>query len=227
MTTMEHSNRNNHSVKYDELYKSCSPNHFKEIKYFSPDGKSMPNGHSLQRGGFIQECRRNSNNFVLSEALHGKQYGSSEYKGGVIVFSVDVNTVQLDEDTIQDKVEMVIANFQQRYFAGNKLCGIINKLKQYFKKKSMSDETIAYSVGKAFKGKYIGGNREEYNEHSMTIEVNGLSTKALLHLGEMIARAFHQETVLLKDLNKNKIYLANGLRQNNPLDLDSINCKSN
>ena len=91
----------------------------------------------------------------------------------------------------------------------------------------MSDETIgAYSIGNAFKGRYVGDNGGEYNERSMTIEINGLSSEALLYLGEMIARAFHQETVLIKDLNKNKIYLANGLTNNNPLNLKSINTKS-
>jgi hypothetical protein len=77
----------------------------------------------------------------------------------------------------------------------------------------MSEGTIgAYSIGNTFKGKYIGDNYEEYNERSISIEVNGLSNKALLYLGEMIARAFYQETVLIKDLNKNKIYFTNGLR---------------
>lgn len=176
---------------YDELYEACSPKHFKEVKYFSPDGrKNIPNGHPIQKGGFISACKANLNNFILSESVHDSQYGLSEYRGGVIVFSTEVNAVKLD--------------------------------------KKMSDETIgAYSIDNAFKGKYVGDNGEEYNERSMSIEINGLSSKALLYLGEMIARAFHKETVLIKDLNKNKIYLANGLRQNNPLDLDSINCKSN
>ena len=212
---------------YDELYEACSPKHFKEVKYFSPDGrKNIPNGHPIQQGGFISECKANLNNFILSEGVHDSQYGLSEYRGGVIVFSTEVNAVKLDKNAVKNKIKTIIVNFQQRFFSGKKLHGIINKFNKYYKK--MSDETIgAYSIGTAFKGKYVGDNGEEYNERSMSIEINGLSSEALLYLGEMIARAFHQDTVLIKDLNKNKIYLANGLRQNNPLDLDSINCKSN
>jgi hypothetical protein len=56
----------------------------------------------------------------------------------------------------------------------------------------------------------------------MSVEINGLSSKGLLYMGEMIARAFHQESVLIKDLNQNKIYLANGLRRDTPLDLSQI-----
>lgn len=212
---------------YAELYKACSPKHFKEIKYFSTDGKTMPNGHAIQRGGFIQECKRNSNNFVLTEAVHGKQYGLSDYRGGVIVFSTDVNAVDLDKNEIKNKIKKIIVTFQQHFFPGNKIHKIINKFNKYFNKKSDEREEItAYSIGNTFKGKYIGDNGEKYTEHSMTIEVNGLSSEGLLYLGEMIARGFHQETVLIKDLNKNKFYLANGLRDGNPLDLNDVNVKS-
>jgi hypothetical protein len=35
-----------------------------EIKYFSPDGrKTVPNGHYIQKAGFIKECVENSKKF--------------------------------------------------------------------------------------------------------------------------------------------------------------------
>ena len=197
---------------YDRLYEACSPRHFKDVKYFSPDGrKNIPNGHSIQRGGFINECKENLNNFVLSEAVRYSKYGSRKYRGGVIIFSTELNAVGLDKNAIKNKVDTIIFHFQQRFFSGKKNSDIFNKAIKYFRK--MSEGTIgAYSIGNTFKGKYIGDNYEEYNERSISIEVNGLSNKALLYLGEMIARAFYQETVLIKDLNKNKIYFTNGLR---------------
>lgn len=197
---------------YDRLYEACSPRHFKDVKYFSPDGrKNIPNGHSIQRGGFINECKENLNNFVLSEAVRYSKYGSRKYRGGVIILSTELNAVGLDKNAIKNKVDTIIFHFQQRFFSGKKNSDIFNKAIKYFRK--MSEGTIgAYSIGNTFKGKYIGDNYEEYNEGSISIEVNGLSNKALLYLGEMIARAFYQETVLIKDLNKNKIYFTNGLR---------------
>ena len=70
----------------------------------------------------------------------------------------------------------------------------------------MSNKTIrVYSIGNAFKGKNLSDNREEYNERSMSIEVNELSSKVLLYLGKMIAGVFHQKTTLVKDLNNSKI----------------------
>ena len=47
-----------------------------------------------------------------------------------------------------------------------------------------------------------------FNDRSICLEINGLSSKSLLKLAAMIAGGFRQETVLVKDLNRNKIYLA-------------------
>ena len=72
-------------------------------------------------------------------------------------------------------------------------------------------------MGNFFKGKYVGDNGEMYNERSLAIEINGLSSKSLLKVAEMIAQEFMQETVLVKDLNRNKIYTADSI----PMPIDS------
>ena len=41
----------------------CAMNKVREIKYFSPDGSTMPNGVNIQRGGFLKDCRINANSF--------------------------------------------------------------------------------------------------------------------------------------------------------------------
>ena len=50
-----------------KIFKKCSISNFKEIKNFHPDGESMPNGISFQRGGYIKECIENKNSFILDE----------------------------------------------------------------------------------------------------------------------------------------------------------------
>lgn len=83
----------------------------------------------------------------------------------------------------------------------------------------------AYSLGNFFKGKYVGDNGEMFNDRSICLEINGLSSKSLLKLAEMIAERFKQETVLVKDLNKNKIYLADANESDDTFeqDLNNIN----
>lgn len=216
----------NESVKKDidviQLFETTSPKkHFREIKYFSTDGSTMPNGICYQRGHFIHECNVNAEKFILDEAIHNNQYGLSDYRGGIIVFSTDVNAVELDKNKIYNKVKQILTTLNQRINTGKIAHKIINKFNKY------NNEYIgAYSVGNAFKGKYVGDDGEEYNERSTTIEINGLSSNGLLRLAEMIARIFHQETVLVKDFNNMKFYLANGLRSNDNPDFSQINSKS-
>lgn len=215
--------KKSHCCTVDDVINECSLKHFREVKYFSKNGKTMPNGIGYQRGNFIKECKDNKNAFILNEDVHSNQYGLTNYRGGIIVFSTDVNAVSLDKNKLKNKIKQIIATFSQRFNTG----GIMHKVVNSFNKHNESEDYIgAYSIGNSFQGKYVGDNGEEYNERSTTVEINGLSSEGLLRLAEMIARIFHQETVLVKDLNQNKIYLANGLRGNSTPDLSNINIKS-
>lgn len=209
---------NSQTSGIDNILKECSSRHFKEIKYFSPTEQRVPTGVAFTRGGFIHECQCNKNAFHMTEAISDNQYGLKNYRGGIIVFSTDVNAVRLDINNFRNKIKQLLATFNQRI---NKL-GILHKVLNKFNK--YNEEYIgAYSVGNFFHGRYIGDNGEVYDERSLTLEVNGLSSKALLYLGEMIARVFKQECVLIKDLNNNKIYSANGIRSKEDPNFDSVN----
>ena len=203
------------------LFEETNPRaFFKEIKYFSPDGNEMPNGIAFQRGNFLKECKDNLNVFVLDEDIHGNQYGVVDYRGCVIVFSTDVNAVELDNNKILNKVKQIIATLGQRLNTSK----ISHKIITDFNREN--DEYIgAYSIGHAFKGHYVGDNGEQYNEHSTTLEIGGLSSQGLLRIAEMLCRTFRQETVLVKDFNNMKFYLANGNRSGEKPDFDSVNTK--
>ena len=212
-------NEDNYRVnRFDTILKECSSRHFKEIKYFSPTEQRVPTGVAFTRGGFIHECQCNKNAFHLTEAISDNQYGLKQYRDSIIVFSTDVNAVRLDTNNFKNKIKQILVTFNQRI---NKL-GILHKVLNKFNK--YNKEYIgAYSVDNFFHGRYIGDNGEVYDEHSLTLEVNGLSSKALLYLGEMNARILKQECVLIKDLNNNKIYSANGIRSKEEPNFDSVN----
>ena len=199
---------------------------FREIKYFHPNGKSMPNGSHYQRGGFINECIANKNAFIINEGVHGEQYGLSNYRGGIVVFSTDVNAVQMDNNQILNKIKQFIATFNNRLNRNKKIHGVINRLNKSIT--DASERIGAYSVGNFFKGKYVGDNGEMYNDKSLSVEINGISSKNLLKFAELLASDFMQETVLVKDLNMNKIYLADSIPSSNDLEdeLSKINVKN-
>lgn len=148
---------------------------FREIKYFHPNGNTMPNGSHYQRGGFINECKINKDNFILNEEVHGEQYGIEKYKGGIVVFPADINVVDLN----------------------NRIVQLV--------------DTGAYSVGNSFKGQFVGDNGEKYNDKSPSVEINGVSSKNLLLFAEMLAQDLMQKSVLVKDLNLDKIYMADNI----------------
>lgn len=183
----------------------------REVRHFHPEGLCMPNGSHVQRGGYIAECRRNSQSFMLDEGVHGEQYGLSEYRGGVIVLSTDVNAVEMSENSVLNKVKQLVKTYGNRLRKGR----IIHRSVNSFNVEG--DEYIgAYSVGRFFSGKYVGDSGEMYDEKSLSVEVNGLSSRSLLRFAEILADAFMQETVLVKDLNTGKIYLADPI----PSDAD-------
>jgi len=193
---------------------------FKEIKNFHPTGKSMPNGSHYQRGGYLNECRSNKDSFILDEGVHGEQYGLSKYRGGIIVFSTDVNAVQLSNNKVVNKVKQIITTFNNRFNRGKMIHNVVNKFNVG------KDEKIgAYSIGNFFKGRYVGDNGEQYNERSLSVEINGISSRHLLEFAELLAKQFMQETVLVKDLNNNKIYLADSIPSDKDLEdeLSNVN----
>ena len=98
----------------------------------------------------------------------------------------------------------MIATFNNRINRNKKIHNTINYLNKGIEK---PEERIgAYSVGNFFKGKYVGDNGEMYNDKSLSVEINGISSRNLLSFAELLAKEFMQETVLIKDLNLNKIY---------------------
>lgn len=198
----------------------------KEVKYFHPSGDSLPNGSNYQKGGFLNECRKNMNNFVLDEGIHGEQYGMAKYRGGILVFAVNVNAIQISNNKIINTLRQFIETVKNRF---NKDKMVHNTIMNFNNDntKNGGEYIGAYSLGNFFKGKYVGDNGEMFNDRSICLEINGLSSKSLLKLAEMIADRFRQETVLVKDLNRNKIYLADANESDDTFENDLNNVNTN
>ncbi len=198
----------------------------KEIRYFSPSGRNtLPNGHPIQKGGFIKECIDNKDKFKTGnyqflikensdviEAIHPEQYGMFDYRGGIVVFSTDVNSLQISKNKLTNWLKKKMKTYMNRFFVKSKLAKLVGKFNKADKTlggDEVSDYIGAFSIGNFFSGRYVGDDGNTFNEKSISIEINGISSKGLIYLAEEIAREFNQESVLVKDLNKNKIFLVN------------------
>lgn len=190
------------------MFLKSNRNSIREIKWFSESGQKMPNGIGFQRGGFLIECHNNARKFV-TEGIAGQQYGLANYRGGVIVFATSVNSVELSKNAIANRAKQLWHSFLNSTLKDRKLNKCIDS---YNKDERNADDLIgAFSVGNAFKGKYVDiDTGKVFNDKSYTIEIGGLSSKGLLNLAERIANEFEQQTVLVKDFNNNKFYLADG-----------------
>ena len=195
-----------------------------EVKYFHPSGKPIPNGCGFQRGGYLNECRINKNAYSMDESVHDEQYGLAKYRGGIITFSTDINAVKLHPSAFINKIKQFLETYKQRFNKDKMIHRQINRFN------SEGGEHIgAYSFGNFFKGKYVGDNGELYDEKSISIEVNGISSWSLVKLAEEFAKLFKQETVMVKDLNINKIFLVDDKPSDVPLDkeMQRINTEVN
>ena len=133
-----------------------------------------------------------------------------------------MNEYSLAKVQIVNNINQVITTFKNRVKNESIIHNVMNKLND-----KGGEDIGAYSVGNYFKGRYVGDNGEMYNERSLAIEINGLSSESLLKFAEMIAQKCMQKTVLVKDLNKNKIYTADSIPMADNSSMDAEQDKVN
>lgn len=117
-------------------------------------------------------------------------------KGGVIVFSTDVNAVDISDNVLLNKLKQIIQSLMNKALVTRKVGKIMKK----------HDEVFGFTIGKFVTGQYKAEDGSVYDENSTSVEIIGIDSSVLLK--EDIASEFKQETVLVKDYQKNSIYLA-------------------
>jgi hypothetical protein len=120
-----------------------------------------------------------------------------EDKGGIIVFSVNVNAVQLSNNKLINFIKNNIETLKNKLFKDKK----INKVLSNY------DEVYGVSIGNYVKGRYKSENGSLFDESSLSIEIIGITPDVLNRLAEDLAKEFRQETVLVKNYKSNRIYL--------------------
>jgi len=131
----------------------------------------------------------------LIEGIAPDQMGLDKYKGGIIVFSTDVNVVDVSKPKIVSWFKKTYATFINKLMKNKKLNKIITS--------KFSKDIKGFSIGNYFRGRYVE-NDKAFDEKSTSIEILGVPSEILIRLATEIARDFNQSTVLLKDNNTNK-----------------------
>ena len=172
----------------------------REIIYFHPTGLSLPNGSHIQRGGFLNQCRQNRNAYTLDEAVYGVQHHLARSRGGVVTFPADAVAAQMGPEVFADEIGQGVESFN--LYGKEKVIRIFRLFNN-----GVEESVGAYSIGNFFHGRFVGDNGEVYDARSVSVEVNGLGSRSLLRFADFIAKRFRQESLLVKDLNTEKIFL--------------------
>lgn len=194
----------------------------KEINYFRPDGKDyQPTGICYYKAAVYKQIEENKNSFVRGELTESfltekirnpdDQYGFNKYKGGMIIFSMDVNAII--DDIEKNKIKAFLK--KKYYTVMNRVSKyrIVNDLISQWNKDFANIDDMylgALTIGNNFRGKYVGDNGKIYDEKSTSIELGGVPSELLLLFAIELCKAFKQESVLVKDFNTNRIFLVDG-----------------
>lgn len=121
-------------------------------------------------------------------------------KGGIIVFSQEVNAVQLSKNKLINWIKQKFSSVKNKVVGPSDIDKIAQK-----------HDLVGWTIGKFLKGRYTGKNGKVYSEDSMSVEIIGVSDDTLIEIAEELCRVFNQETVLVKTYSeKNRIFFVNG-----------------
>jgi hypothetical protein len=175
------------------------------FKKFNENNRRTFNEAIKMNGFSVSNTTINEYTFIsdgkVSEAIDFE----FEKKGGIIVFSTDVNALDYSENEFVNKVKQVLTSIMNRVFTRKKVSKVMKK----------HDKVYGFTIGKFVKGRYKAEDGSIYDENSTSVEIIGIDSESLLSVAEDIATEFNQETVLVKDYQKDSIYLANDKKDDN------------
>ena len=122
---------------------------------------------------------------------------------GVIIFSTDLDSTIVKAETFSDMVKFF---FDSKWKAFLNRLNVSDKLRNILLDKYTKPE---YTLGRNFTGSYKNKNRITINKNSYTIGIVGVDSDVLILIASEICKEFKQETVMVRDFNKSKVYFVN------------------
>lgn len=125
------------------------------------------------------------------------EFGNNS-KGGMIIFSTDINALELSDKKVINWIKQKITTIKNRINSTKTIDAIAQK-----------NNLIGWTIGHFLNGRYTSKKGTPYGENSLSVEVVGISTEVLINIATDICREFIQEDVLVKDYNTGKVYFVN------------------
>ena len=119
----------------------------------------------------------------------------SSHKGGMIVFSTDVNSIPLSNNAIVNKFKQFFKTWQNRLTATHMIDNI-----------SISHKVGGWTIGHFLNGRYKDYDTGEmFSENSLSLEIAGIDSDELMQIARELCNVFKQQTVMVKDYSTLRI----------------------
>jgi hypothetical protein len=119
-------------------------------------------------------------------------------RGGMIIFSTEINAKKLSKIAIVDKFKKFVRNFRSARSANKRLDKIV-----------LGHKLEGWTVGRFLRGRYTAKNGEFFDENSLSLEITGVNQETLMSIAEELCVEFDQESVMVKTYDDNKIMFVN------------------
>lgn len=182
----------NENIK--KIFKENKATNYECINMHNSYASAMNEGSRGANGLKItfSESKTIFSSFKLNEGIDWEV--ENDKKGGIIVFSTDVNSVKQDDNTILDWLK-------------KKMKTLINRVNVTKKidKVAVNNNLVGWTVGRYLDGRYTGKDGKQYGENSLSVMVVGIDFDKLIKIAEELCSSFTQESVLVKDFETNRI----------------------
>jgi len=134
--------------------------------------------------------------FPLNEGIDFEP--SEDEKGGIIVFSTDVNAEKQSENKLVNWIKQKMMTIKNRLNATKK----IDKI-------AAANDLVGWTIGHYLDGRYTAKNGKQYGENSLSVEIIGVNFETLIKIAMELCESFTQESVLVKDFSSGRVLFVN------------------
>jgi hypothetical protein len=135
----------------------------------------------------------------LDEAVDNKFDDSSV----LITFSTDLNFTLVKAETFIDKIKLFFDSNWKAFLNRQNVRGRLNNI--LVAKNIQSEYTLSRNLFSAHKSEH----RITLYKKSYTMTIESVDSDVLILIATEICKEFKQETVMVRDFNKNKVYFIN------------------
>jgi hypothetical protein len=178
------------------------------------DNTTREINHILSENGFViqdiydvENIKGLISSLKLNEVMPIYWYKAVDFElgnsVGVIIFSTDLDSTIVKAEIFSDMVKFF---FDSKWKAFLNRLNVSDKLRNILLDKYTKPE---YTLGRNFTGSYKNKNGITINKNSFTIGLVGVDSDILILIASEICKEFKQETVMVRDFNKSKVYFVN------------------